>query len=66
MAGHSSVVVCDDKPSFFCSPDKQFGIGRFAEACFKSGDGIQVGNALLESAQNVMVEIVVYEEPEHY
>ena len=49
----------------FCCPSEQLWVWRVALADFISGDRIKVRHSAEQSTQDVLIKIVIDEEPEH-
>lgn len=65
VAGHGSMVVRDDDASFICRSPQQFGVFRLTQSSFVRRHSIKLRNAVAESAQDYLVEILIYEQTQH-
>ena len=66
MCWHGSAVVRNENPSGLRCPGELLRVWRLALADFIGGDRIEVRHAAQETPQDVLIKIVINEEPEHF
>ena len=61
VTGHSLAVVRDDDPSFVCRPPQHLRVLRLTQPNFIRSNRVELRDAAAESAQDSVVEVLIYE-----
>lgn len=65
VIGHGLAVVRHDDSAIVRSPRQQFRVGSSAETHVVGGDRIQIWDTVSKASQDVLIEVLIYEQPEH-